>query len=58
MHFGLGTLFVLVTLVAVDCFLWTVTPPLVRVPAMVATVFVLPGFTFMVLSFLKDRRDR
>ena len=58
MHFGLRTLFVLVTLVAVDCFLWTITPPLVRIPATVATIFVLPGFAFMVLSYLKDRRGR
>jgi hypothetical protein len=58
MHFGLRTLFVLITLVAVESFLWTVTPPLVRLPAMFATVLVLPGFAFMVLIFLKERRDR
>jgi hypothetical protein len=58
MRFSLRALLVLVTLAAVECFLWTITPPLVRVPMMVAAILVLPGFAVMVLSFIHDCRGR
>jgi hypothetical protein len=58
MNFGLRTLFVLVTLAAVECFLWAITPPLVRVPMAIAMILVLPGFALLVLSYLKERRGR
>ena len=57
MHFGLRTLFVLVTRVALGLF------PLDHNSLACATHFffysiVCPGFAFMVLSYLKYRRGR
>jgi hypothetical protein len=58
MRFSLRALLVLVTLAAVECFLWTITPSLVRVPMMVAAILVLPGFAFMALNLIHDRRGQ
>jgi hypothetical protein len=55
MRYSIRFLFSMVTLVAVECFILSITPPQVFYPALIAAIFVGPGFALMVHSLLLDR---
>jgi hypothetical protein len=58
MRFSLRLALSMMTMVAVECFVLTITPPGVIVPAVIAAAFVGPGFLLMVESCLLDRSSK